>query len=353
MPLIKGKSKKAFGKNVANEMEVGKPQKQALAIAYSVKRKANAKKMAKGGMAHQDDCKCAMCSGGKAMMAEGGNVDIDENGHPVTKFPTGKPDYDASRDHGLDVPRDISEDESYNMDNESDSVADRIRRKSPMTRGMYADGGMATTKELYDMDASGDPDEAKDSYPNEFDGAPLNYQIDDSMPNKVLRKRMAHGGPVGTDGMHTDAENYLASTDHGMDLAKDGDENQDYNMANQSMSIADRIRRKSPMTPHMMADGGTVEIDDDGYTRPGRDEGGSVHEHDDGRSDILMNGAPQPRVYQQRNHAMMKENFNKPIDDASYPAVKRVSQDDLLDENNEDDGTVMDKIKRKIRNYRM
>ena len=44
MPLIKSKSKKAFSKNVAAEVRAGKPTKQAVAIAYSVKRKANKKK---------------------------------------------------------------------------------------------------------------------------------------------------------------------------------------------------------------------------------------------------------------------------------------------------------------------
>lgn len=48
MPLIKGKSPQAFSQNVKKEMQSGKPQKQALAIAYSMKRKAH--KMAKGGM---------------------------------------------------------------------------------------------------------------------------------------------------------------------------------------------------------------------------------------------------------------------------------------------------------------
>jgi hypothetical protein len=51
MPLIKGKSEKAFSKNVATEMHHGKPQGQALAIAYSMKRKAQHK--AKGGMVHK------------------------------------------------------------------------------------------------------------------------------------------------------------------------------------------------------------------------------------------------------------------------------------------------------------
>jgi|HubBroStandDraft_3_1064219.scaffolds.fasta_scaffold250123_3 hypothetical protein len=40
MPLIKSASKKAFSSNVAAEMDAGKPQKQAVAIAYSEKREA-------------------------------------------------------------------------------------------------------------------------------------------------------------------------------------------------------------------------------------------------------------------------------------------------------------------------
>lgn len=40
MPLTKSTSKKAFQKNVQAEIAAGKPTKQALAIAYSVKRDA-------------------------------------------------------------------------------------------------------------------------------------------------------------------------------------------------------------------------------------------------------------------------------------------------------------------------
>jgi hypothetical protein len=40
MPLIKSSSKSAFRKNVAAEARAGKPIKQAVAIAYSVKRQA-------------------------------------------------------------------------------------------------------------------------------------------------------------------------------------------------------------------------------------------------------------------------------------------------------------------------
>ena len=48
MPLIKGKSDKAFKQNIKTEIAAGKPQKQAVAIAYSVKRKAEEGKK-KGG----------------------------------------------------------------------------------------------------------------------------------------------------------------------------------------------------------------------------------------------------------------------------------------------------------------
>ena len=40
MPLVKSSSKDAFRKNVKAEMASGKSQKQSLAIAYDVKRKA-------------------------------------------------------------------------------------------------------------------------------------------------------------------------------------------------------------------------------------------------------------------------------------------------------------------------
>jgi hypothetical protein len=35
MPLVKGKSPKAFAKNIKTEMRAGKPKRQAVAIAYS------------------------------------------------------------------------------------------------------------------------------------------------------------------------------------------------------------------------------------------------------------------------------------------------------------------------------
>jgi hypothetical protein len=47
MPLISGKkakSRKGFSENVKREIQAGKPQKQAVAIAYSQARKKKKKK---------------------------------------------------------------------------------------------------------------------------------------------------------------------------------------------------------------------------------------------------------------------------------------------------------------------
>jgi hypothetical protein len=44
MPLVKSPNPAAFRKNVKTEMARGKPQKQAVAIAYATKRAATAKK---------------------------------------------------------------------------------------------------------------------------------------------------------------------------------------------------------------------------------------------------------------------------------------------------------------------
>lgn len=43
MPLIKSMTPKAMSKNIKKEIEAGKPQKQAVAIAYAVKREAEKK----------------------------------------------------------------------------------------------------------------------------------------------------------------------------------------------------------------------------------------------------------------------------------------------------------------------
>jgi len=80
MPLFKGKSKAAFSHNVKTEMEHGKPQKQAVAIAYAKKREAHGGYMARGGYPYSKEEQRGNEISGPAMhgkygMAEGGYQD--------------------------------------------------------------------------------------------------------------------------------------------------------------------------------------------------------------------------------------------------------------------------------------
>lgn len=80
MPLKQGKSPEAFKSNIKTEMKAGKPMKQALAIAYSTKRK----NMHSGGdvpqeaqnIEHSNPEACPDCyaAGGMCSMHEGGPV---------------------------------------------------------------------------------------------------------------------------------------------------------------------------------------------------------------------------------------------------------------------------------------
>lgn len=97
MPLMHGKSGKSFEHNVRTEMHEGKPQKQSLAIAYAIKRKAAKQHKAMGGdmCAHGKMMGCPTChedggpvidpekakqfmEGYKKPMAKGGSVHEDE-----------------------------------------------------------------------------------------------------------------------------------------------------------------------------------------------------------------------------------------------------------------------------------
>ena len=49
MQLVKSPSKKAFYGNISKEVKAGKPPKQAVAIAFDVRRRAGGKRGCKGG----------------------------------------------------------------------------------------------------------------------------------------------------------------------------------------------------------------------------------------------------------------------------------------------------------------
>ena len=86
MPLIKSKSPAAFSKNIARERAAGKPEDQAVAIAYSEKRAAGgrdkmpASKMDKMRAEKMDKMKSMKMDGGGSMKMAG--MDSMHGGSP-------------------------------------------------------------------------------------------------------------------------------------------------------------------------------------------------------------------------------------------------------------------------------
>ena len=148
MPLNKGKSKQAFSQNVKTEMDAGKPQKQSLAIAYAMKRKA--KKMAKGGgveAAHEEDSR---------MLNQHGD---DETG----------PEHGGEGFHGESYegnPGDATDNHYQTPEHEEDMVT-RIMTKMAKS---YSKGGRVAN----------DTKDIADFAPNNFDDLALRDNLESS-----------------------------------------------------------------------------------------------------------------------------------------------------------------------------
>lgn len=136
MPLTKGKSPEAFSKNVSTEMDAGKPKKQALAIAYSVKRKAQGKAM--GGSV---GCRECMATGGKCMK-HGGMVE-NEKLHP---------------EHEEAMPSDMARDEEIeyspgDVQSEEDRLAQGGMTEKEVRQGRLEEAGSEDHEALSLVDA--------------------------------------------------------------------------------------------------------------------------------------------------------------------------------------------------------
>lgn len=140
MPLLPGKSKSAFSKNVKMEMEHGKPQKQSLAIAFSVKRKGKPKKKASGGSVE---------SGSKDMnYAEGGNVNAKNERRPMpdNRYDDSKM---VSKNSGNKPPKD---DSWTDKPTERQAVSNNGRMVKPIKRPKMVPSDAFSTR-MYDEEA--------------------------------------------------------------------------------------------------------------------------------------------------------------------------------------------------------
>ncbi len=137
-----GKSKQAFSHNVGAEMNAGKPQNQALAIAYSVKKK-NAKKMSEGGMVeneklhpeHEDHAENIVQKffGDKMGYADGGMVESE-------------PD-EASEDMEM-----MSESGDYFLTHDNDNTDELAMNRMPEGMNESEDGAGVMMGEMEEKD---------------------------------------------------------------------------------------------------------------------------------------------------------------------------------------------------------
>lgn len=221
MPLMPGKSKKAFSKNVATEMDAGKPQKQSLAIAYHVQSK-NKKKMAKGGSVPANTSAPDVHEAADEEMKR---VNDGIDARMKAKQAMGKPGYaeggtvsgySYSRNPGTPAPKsdDMRPAESSYMgdkwaeggmiDSIADAVIDRMHRK--MANGGMVDldanseeegsspydtyNGEAGGEEQYDLDQLSDqPEDSNETGDSEEDESENKHDMVDAIRKRMNSKR--------------------------------------------------------------------------------------------------------------------------------------------------------------------
>jgi hypothetical protein len=231
MPLMHKRSQKAFEHNIKAEMEAGKPQKQSLAIAYSVKRKA---KKASGGMVK---------SGSPDMnMAKGGMV--NESAKSEHRPMPSEMDNDAAevrRNKGDKAPS-------------QDKMTDQPERKQSTKGGVFAlkepkimEGATFKSKKrdamdemerdeerhLMDSDAPASPDEQPNREKDEEGPDRQGDKVPDMQDeHSTRRKPYAKGGEIEAsdeekhpDSMYEDdLQDLDPSEDEGLMMADDHDE---------------------------------------------------------------------------------------------------------------------------------
>ena len=206
MPLLKSKSKKAMGENIKTEMENGMPQKQAIAVAYNMKRHAG-KKMAMGGMmtndGYQSSCSAGCNSPCEIHEQASGFVEHESDVKRPNEMAMSESDRDLNQ-HGEDemgpdgarmaMGGDMEDYQKESPDMRDDLVARVMKQR------MYSKGGMVANDtpitagfESNDFDDLARRDELESSYTGANSGDE-DGSDDEDMRRKdvVMRAMLAH-----------------------------------------------------------------------------------------------------------------------------------------------------------------
>lgn len=279
MPLIKSASKEAIGKNIKKEMDAGKPQKQSIAIAFSVQRAARKKKKANydvGGAVRSP------------LSQEGEDQEVqDQIKHPSEPYSHQEEEVmpfdvhlgeNKAKGGVIDNPKlHESEEEMPHDDRKALAMAMLAKKRKKMAYGGAAED---------------------DGNPGLPKAKPDDHRLDE---DDYMSGEWA-GGP---DPIRKPDDERLSMDDYMADHFGEGDD-----VENRSMSIAKAIMRKQHMSK-MMADGGMVDIDE--------------------------NAKEQPNEYYHENEdAALKENYDSDMDGISQPLDSNEHGDKLSDEDEHD-----------------
>lgn len=303
MPLIKGKSPKAFKKNIETEMASGKPQDQALAIAYSVKRKSK-KKMAKGG--HIDESTgihTPNYNEGK------GKKGISESGEAYriskTNSNVSNPTKEGLRKAAIQEHR------------------NKLEEMRSMPKPKLAAGGMITSTQGPKMVESS---RIK---------AKSREEADREMMLPIKKEQYADG-----DEIHVDINSHKNEPNDDEMMAEGGeiDDSPDHEMEEEHHnSIAAAIMAKR----HREAQDSDSDID----TQMMMAEGGDVESD---VVDLMENGEEQPNEFYHLNEdEALEHNFNAPLEDIHQPEDSNLMGDPAEDEA-ENEHDMISSIRRKM-----
>lgn len=343
MPLIQGRSKKSFSKNVKAEMDNGKSQPQSLAIAYSIKKKNSKKKMAEGGEVD------ISASDEKRSMPD----DVHGDSHEVSrsKKKGASPEEWIDGDHRSqaagegskeknEVDEDFVNEVRAKADNSRTAEEMRMKRESSDPKHVnedheidIADARLAKGGEVEDENFS-DERRANSENANSFremnmkkgsSSDPLDINSDHDMD--IEDARLAKGGKVQNPKL---AESKKSADDH-------------------YSSIADAILAKK-----RMADGGMIDAEEMDEDQEGEDRDNSVADKimakkrmaDGGQVDLEENSEESPNEEDQMSfEANGKEQYDlSQLDE--QPEDSNEHGHELLDEDSHD---MVEKIRRKIK----
>jgi hypothetical protein len=227
VPLIHSKSKKSVGKNIKTEMEHGKPHKQAIAIALSVKAKP--KRMAKGGSISASNEKRPMPN------------DRHDDSMQVSENSSKKP---ANNDKWTDKPT------------EKQAMANDVRgKKLPIKRPRMVPSD-AFSARLYDkegmLEESASPGpygEQPSKDMDEMDAKKMGRSPDMAEEHSTHRKPYAKGGEVESMDYDHKANKY---EDDLLDLPPSHDEGSEMAMSHDEMDADMEGKSPDMSKPHNM-----------------------------------------------------------------------------------------------------